>query len=151
MPYTVTARVSADSGNLVKFGTDGGLFAAAAASALSTATYTTATLSAGASEQGTITLAWGYRIVTVQTSAPARVRLYTTAAARGADVSRAVGIDPGYNAGVVMDALTTGTTTLMLTPEITGHNLDSSSAVIPLTVTPTGAGSVTVTLGYLAV
>jgi hypothetical protein len=152
MPYTVTAKLSADTGNTIKFGTDGGLYRAPGASAadLLTATYTTASLAAGGSEQGTVTLGWGYRILDVATSAPARVRLYTTTAARNADVARAVGTSPGYNAGVVMDVLTTNTATLNLAPEIIGHLRDGTGAAIPITVTATSAGTVTVTLTYLA-
>ncbi len=151
MPYVVTAKLSADTGNTLKFGADGGLYRAPGASAadLLTATYTTAALVAGGSEQGLVNLAWGYRLLDIATSAPARVRLYTTAAARAADVTRGVGTTPGYGAGLVMDVLTTNTATLNLAPEVAGHNRDGSNGAIPITVTASNAGAVTVTFTYL--
>ncbi len=121
----------------------------ASSSTLATATYTTATLGAGASETGTVTLAVGYRLVDVQTSQAARVRLYTTAVKRSSDASRAIGTDPGYNAGVALDLVTTDNTVYNLAPTVAAYNRETTpSAAIPLSVTAIAAGAVTVTFTY---
>ena len=68
----------------------------------------TASIAAGAFENGTVTLATGYRILRIQTSRPAWVRLYTTAAKRAADESRSQGEDPPSDEdhGVVVEVVT---------------------------------------------
>lgn len=74
-----------------------------------TATYTTASLAAGAQEVGTIPMAKGYRLYAISTTVPARVRLYTTIGARDADLTRPVGTDPATGAGVILDYGTVAT------------------------------------------
>lgn len=116
---------------------------------LRTGTYTSGALAAGAAGSATIDLAAAFRAVAVTTSVPARVRLYATAAAQAADVARAVGTDPGYGAGVILDVLTTGSGELYLTPEPTGHSRETPPvAAIPITVNPVTAATVTVTVRY---
>lgn len=114
----------------------------------STVTYTTQSLGAGATETGTVVLGLSYRVFSVATNNPARVRLYTTAAARTADASRLVGVDPATTAGCVLDFLTTaGLLSFSLNPQPVGANLENSpTTAIPISVTATNAGAVTVTL-----
>lgn len=119
-----------------------------------TATATTSSLAAGASDSSTtITLAKGYVLYSIQTSRPARVRLYETAAAQTADASRAVGVDPVSTAGVVLDYVTpAGGTAYSLSPQVMGTNLESTpSTSISMTVTnnDTTTGTVTVTLVWV--
>lgn len=119
-----------------------------------TATYTTAALGAGGTETGTITLAKGYRLLRIQTSAEARVRVYSNAAARTADASRVVGVDPTAGVGVILDYLTTSgngvSTATDLSPVADGANTEAvPSTAIPLSVTATAAGAITVTLTYV--
>lgn len=120
-----------------------------------TALYTTTALGAGAYELGSIAMAKGYRLLQIQTSAPARVRLYTTAAKQATDAARAVGVDPDPNAGVVLDYLTAagyGTVTAAdLSPVPTGASTEAAPVTaIPITVTAVGAGAITVSLTYVS-
>ena len=72
-----------------------------------TTTFTTASLAANAGESGTLTLAKGYRLLKLMTTRPARVRLYTTAAKRDADVARPIGTAPTGDHGCLLDLVTT--------------------------------------------
>jgi hypothetical protein len=81
-------------------------------------------------------LAIGYRLYSIQTSRPARVRLYETAAQQAADLTRPVGTDPAATAGVVLEYITTDTGVKTLSPLVDGASLESSpSGNIPMTVT----------------
>lgn len=117
--------------------------------ARATATYTTASLAVNASETGTITLAKGYTVYKIQTSAPARVRLYGTTAAQTADASRALGVnalpgsspmlevktETGYlTLDFAVDGASTETTPVTTIP-ISITNLNGSTAAITVTVT----------------
>lgn len=118
------------------------------------ATATTSSLALGASDSTTtIAMSCGYRLYSISTSRPARVRLYTTTAARTADLGRVIGTDPASTAGVVLDFVTTAaSTTYSLSPLVDGADLEGTpSANIPMTVTnnDTSTGTVTVTLNWL--
>lgn len=120
--------------------------------ARATVVYTTAALAPTAAETGTVTMAAGYRLYSVQTSRPARVRVYETLAARTADLARPPGLDPAASAGVVLDYATTGTAAYPLSPLVDGASLEAApSASIPITITNNdiSSGAVTVTLTYL--
>lgn len=138
-----------DLGNVATARTNLGV---AAAPARTTAQVTTGSLANGASEDVTFTLAKGYRIISITTSRAARVRVYTTAAARTADASRATTADPAADAGVILDYVTSDTSAHSLSPQADGSSLESSpSASISASVTNMGStGTVTVTLTYLA-
>jgi hypothetical protein len=114
---------------------------------------TTASLAAGASETGTITLAKSYRLLRLSTNRPARVRLYTTAAKRDADAARPIGTDPTGDHGLVLEfASTASMLAADLSPQADGSNLEASpTAAIPISITylDAGAGTVTATLTYL--
>jgi hypothetical protein len=114
---------------------------------------TTAALAAGASEAGTINMASGYRLLNLTTNAPARVRLYSSTAQRDADVSRAKGVAPTGNHGLIFEAVTaSGLLDLDVTPSVLGHHKTLGTAAIPITITNEGASSqaVTATLIYQA-
>jgi hypothetical protein len=120
-----------------------------------TATHTTTALAAGASEQSTITLTVGFRLLRIQTSSAARVRLYGSAAHQAADLSRTPGTTPVANAGVLLDYVTTAglgiATPADLSPVVDGASTEATpSASIPITVTATDAATITVTLTYVA-
>lgn len=116
-----------------------------------TALATTSSLANGASESLTATLAKGYRLYSISTSRPARVRVYTTTAARTADAARTAAEDPAADAGVVLDYVTTDTSVHSLSPMVDGASLEASpSSSIPLSVTNNGTtGTVTVTLVWI--
>lgn len=116
-----------------------------------TASKTTASLAAGASEQGTITLAAGYRLLRITSSAPARVRLYTTAAKQAADLARPIGTDPAGDHGCVLEYVaTSGLLSADLSPTVDGFDGKAApDGAIPITVTNTGAGIVAIQVDFL--
>jgi hypothetical protein len=116
---------------------------------------TSSSLAAAATDSTTsIVIATDFRLYTIATSRPARVRLYQTAAARTADLARAVGTDPAGTAGVTFEFVTTaGGVTYPLSPLVDGASLESTpTSSIPMTVTnnDTVTGTVTVTVVALA-
>ena len=83
----------------------------------------------------------------IQTSHAAWVRLYVSAAARTADVSRAQGTDPAYDAGVVTEIITTGSSTVIMAPAVHGFNDESPVTTnIPVAVTNLSGSSATITV-----
>lgn len=117
-----------------------------------TAAYTTASLADGATETGAITLAKGYRLVKLQLSAAARVRMYGTTAERTADAARAWGTDPGQGVGLLLDYLAAASGTWDLSPTVDGFSTESTPVVtIPIAVTNQSGSTHTValTLTYL--
>ncbi len=95
----------------------------------------------GVTEEIMVSLAPGYRLYTIQTpSGPARVRLYTTAAARTADLARPIGTDPDPDAGVILDYVTEDDDTHSLSPLVDGVLLEAElSTSIPAAITNLGA------------
>lgn len=118
-----------------------------------TVSVTTPSLAAGALWSGTIQMTRGYRLYNLLTSAPARVRLFSTSAAQTADAARSIGVTPTGNHGVVMDATTTsGLTSYVLSPMVHGADMKTTpDGVIPITVTNLGTATaaITVTLVYV--
>lgn len=89
----------------------------------------TAALAPAAEEAGAIALPRTTRFLRIVTDKAARVRIYSTAAARDADAGRAVGVDPGDNAGVIFDVVTTAALLdLRLQPQPVGSNFDGPVA-----------------------
>lgn len=85
--------------------------------------YTTGLINPNSTEVGRITMANGIRVYKISTSAPARVRLYSTMNQRDADLDRPVGTDPLPNAGVILDVLTTPNhLAFLLVPSADGQN-----------------------------
>ena len=119
----------------------------------SISTATTTSLAQGAIDSTThITVAKSFTLFSVQTSRPARVRLYATVAARTADLARVVSTPPSVDAGVILDYVTTDTAVHFLNPVPFGASLEATpTASTPMSVTnndPT-SGSVVVTLAAL--
>jgi hypothetical protein len=97
---------------------------------------TTAELAPGTAEQATIEMAISYRLLAIQTSAPARVRVYATAAAQAADVDRDPGTAPGVDAGLLLEYVTTDANFHVLSMVVGGASLETEpSASIPATIT----------------
>lgn len=118
-----------------------------------TAAVTTGSLASGAQASTTIALAVGYRLYSIITNRPARVRLYTTTAKRTADVTRPIGTDPSGDHGLVLDfvfdALVLGAD---LSPMVDGVDLKGSpDGQIPVSIQnlDTVAGAVTVSFTYV--
>lgn len=118
-----------------------------------TATATTPSLVVNANHTATsMPLAIGYRLYSIQTSRPARIRLYETAAQQAADINRTLGIDPDADAGVVLEFVTSNNVTRSLSPLVDGASLEAvPSSNIPMTVTnrDTVPGTVVVNLVWI--
>jgi hypothetical protein len=113
---------------------------------------TTGSLADAAQENLDITGFKGYALLKVQTDRAARVRIYTDAASRTADASRAEGSDPAADDGVIAEVITTAAETVLISPGAIGFNNESTpTTTIPCRITNKsgGASTVTVTLHVL--
>lgn len=86
---------------------------------------TTASLAQDASESGTVALGKSYRVIRVATDRAARVRLYTTVAKRDADASRAAGVTPTGDHGLVMELVTGADLDFDMNPQALGSNREA--------------------------
>lgn len=114
--------------------------------------FITRALLANEVEQGVIELGRHYRILYLQTSAPARVRLYVTPNDRDSDFGRPLTYDPPPGLGIVMDFLTApDLLAAPLSPIPEGAIFDEAQGnAVPINVTSVNGGSITVTLTYIA-
>jgi hypothetical protein len=117
---------------------------------------TSSSLASGASQQTTLALPAAFRLYSIQTDHPARVRVYQTSAQQTADLSRARGTDPDNNAGVTLDYVTTSTLGTSapadLSPLVDGVDLSTTpSGAVPITFTnlDTVTRTITATLTYI--
>lgn len=118
--------------------------------ARASASTTTASLADQATDSvTTISLKKAFTLLSLTVDRACRVRLYSTAAARTADASRAIGVDPAASAGVILDYYAnTGAGTYPLSTLVFGANLDvSPSATSYLSVTNRSGSTSTVTVG----
>jgi hypothetical protein len=93
-----------------------------------------------------------YLLFKIQTDRAAWVRVYTSIAARSADSSRSIDVDPLPGSGVIAEIITTGASTQVLTPAVIGFNDEATpDNTIYLSVTNRSGvtGTVTVTLTAL--
>ena len=121
-------------------GADGGFVAR------TTATLTTASLADDATEDNTITLKQGYRILKIETDVAARVRVYSSTASRTADASRPIGTDPTGAHGVILDFVTTPSVLeWWLNPAVDGY-MTTSTDTVPVAVTNLSGSTDTVTV-----
>jgi nicotinamide mononucleotide (NMN) deamidase PncC len=119
---------------------------------ITTATYTTASIADGGTSAGTITIAQGYRILSIQTSVAARVRLYTTTTGRdnGSEIVRGFGIDPVTSIGCMLDFKTAvGTLTSDLSPLAEGYVASGTAIPIRVDNVSGSTAAITVTLTYV--
>ena len=110
-----------------------------------TVTGTTGSLADAAEADLDITGFKSYALLTITTDRAARVRLYVSAATRTADASRAEGVDPTSDAGLIAEVITTGADTVIISPGAYGFNLESTpTTTIPCRVTNKSGGTSTV-------
>ena len=110
-----------------------------------TVTGTTSSLADAAEADLDITGFKSYALLTITTDRAARVRLYVSEATRTADASRAEGVDPTSDAGLIAEVITTGADTVIISPGAYGFNLESSpTTTIPCRVTNKSGGASTV-------
>lgn len=111
----------------------------------STKTGTTSSLADAAQADLDITGFKSYALLTITTDRAARVRLYVSAATRTADASRAEGVDPTSDAGLIAEVITTGAETVIISPGAYGFNLEGTpTTTIPCRVTNKSGGTSTV-------
>lgn len=130
-----------------KPGTDG---ETPAALSRQTATHTTATLEANATEQAGVTLSPSFEVLRVTADGPCRVRLYSSASARAADLARPVSTAPTPGTGLILEVVFTAAGSLDLSPPAHGASLDTTpSSDIPASITNTGTAAASLSLGIL--
>jgi len=90
---------------------------------------TTGTLADGASSNVTAVGFKGYFLYKIETTIEAWVRIYASAAARDADSSRLIDVDPTFDAGVIVEVRTGGPgnfpLVVNLAPPVAGYNIDT--------------------------
>lgn len=118
--------------------------------ARSTVSFSTGSIAAGASESDDVAVFKAAQAYSLSTNRPARVRAYGTSVHRTADASRAIGVDPTGNHGLLLEVVTTASIlSLDLAPPVNLVNLDGTPATtiyFAVTNLDTGTGVVTTTL-----
>ena len=105
-------------------------------SSRSTATGTTASLAANATENMSYTGFKSYMLLKIVTSEACWVRIYSSVAARTADAGRLINTDPTPSSGVIAEAVTTGAGIVALTPGAYGFSDEGiPTTSIPIAVT----------------
>lgn len=90
-----------------------------------------------------------YALLSIQTTAAAWVRVYTTAEARTADVNRSEGNDPGPGSGVIAEVRTNGAETVNVSPGVLGYNgnaIPTTATYLSVTNRSNSSAAITVTL-----
>jgi hypothetical protein len=119
-----------------------------------TVSATTASLASNATANLTVTMAKGYGLYKIAVSTGAWITVYGNIARRNADFTRSITTDPVPGAGVIAEAITTGTTANVtnFTPSVIGYNDDVSvttNAYIKVYNNSGTTNTVTVTVTYL--
>jgi hypothetical protein len=111
---------------------------------------TTASLANNASEDTSVEMKPGYRLLKVETDVAARVRVYIDTASRTADASRTVGTDPTGEHGVILDLVTvTDNLAWWLSPVVDGYTTASpADDTVPLAITNLSGSTDTVTATF---
>ena len=114
-----------------------------------TATIATASLAPNTSEAGTITLGKGYRLLTIDTSSPCRVRIYTNEGDRDADLSRQFGTDRPQGVGLMLEFVSVaGLLSADLSPTVDGFTANGT-AYYSVTNRGLNAAIITIDFDYL--
>jgi hypothetical protein len=107
----------------------------------------TTTLGVGASSNHDLEGFKGYVLMGIQTSTYAWVTVYSNAAARTADASRAITTDPGPGKGIIAEAINVGPAALYLSPAVFGYSSESPpTTIIPIKIYNNGPSSTEVTV-----
>jgi len=112
---------------------------------------TTGSLAVGGTFSGNLTLASAYRLYKITTSAPCRVRLYTSTAKRTADTSRPIGTAPTGDHGVAFEFVSTvSLLSSEIVPAVDGYDAKTTpDGLIPISIVNTGTGSATITVSFI--
>lgn len=118
------------------------------ANARATITGATTSLANGATGNVTMPAPLTIEILAIETSAPARVRIYSSTAARAADAARSITIKPTAGTGLILETVHTSAAKITLDPHAHGSNM--ASPPVPelyAAITNTGnVGIITITL-----
>lgn len=147
-PSTITANVlwtlpatdgisgqvlSTDGAGTLSWATTGG---GGTLSSRATTSGTASALLSGSSANLDVTGFKGYILYKIETNVAAWVRLYTDTASRTTDSTRLEGDDPLPGAGVIAEIITTGSSTILISPGALGFNNENSPTNnIPVRVT----------------
>ena len=143
LPYTAEKGDQGESGPQ---GDPGPAGADGAVGPRATANVTTASLSNNATEDTTVTLKPGYRLLKIETDVPARIRVYDSTEKRTADASRQVGTDPTGVHGVILDLVTTASNLIWwLSPVVDGYTV-AADDIVPLAITNLSGSTDTVSV-----
>jgi hypothetical protein len=111
------------------------------------ASATTSVISNGTTGQMTIAGFKCYSLLKIQTNAASWIRVYTSAAARANDLSRAQGNDPVPGGGVIAEIITSAATVQSITPGAIGWNDESPvNSTVYLSVTNLTGNNQTITV-----
>jgi hypothetical protein len=147
---SVNDEFSVDGVTRIWTGTAWVLKTSGGGSARTTATITTASLAHNATEDSTVVLAAGYRLLQITTDRACRVRLYTTSAKRTADAARSTGVDPTGDHGLMFEFVAVGAVTdYDLTPTVDGFCPAGTSAYYAIENRSGSTSAVEVTLGWI--
>lgn len=112
----------------------------------------TGSIASGASANITFSGFKAYTLYKVQTSHAAWVTIYTDTSSRSSDSSRSQTTDPTPGSGVILDVITTGAQTQLITPATIGFNNDTPASTSIYARVKNNSGStqnITVTLTIL--
>lgn len=110
---------------------------------------TTSSIANAAYFTGSVTLAKGYTIYKITTTAASWIRVYTNVAARVADATRSQTTDPQPGAGVIAEVITTGANIVLMSPATIGFNDENPvSNTIPIAVTNLSGTTQTITATF---
>ena len=106
--------------------------------------FTSGSIVADASVSGTVNIASRYQLLHITTDHPCRVRLYTSAAKRDADLTRSIGTDPTGNHGLMFEFISsTELLSADLSPLVDGF---AATAAIPYSITNLSGATQTITV-----
>ena len=112
-----------------------------------TANVTTANIGNAVTANVSITGFKSYNLYKIETTASAWVRLYTDTASRTADAGRTQNIDPQPGSGVIVETITTGANTIIISPGVVGFSNESPPTTdIPMAITNNSGGNTTITV-----
>jgi hypothetical protein len=116
-----------------------------------TATFNSAILAPYDIESGIVDIAPSFELLQVILSAPARLRIYSSIAARDNDIYRTIFTRPLVGAGVILDINATSNLSFSLDPHAHGSSMESlPSGLIAYSITNNGmTGSITASILYL--
>ena len=116
----------------------------------STAAVTTNSIANNVNEDVSITGFKSYMLMSIQTSAAAWVRLYTSSGNRTADAGRGEGVDPSPASGVIAEVLSNGAQTIEFGPAVLGWNsADDTTIYAAVKNKSGGTATITTTLKLL--